>query len=229
AIGIAAPRTARSRRSSSPSPSAKCSLTMAPCRSRNSASTACWAARSATSSAAIRSKASAVTGPLGCALAQASGTSAWPRRAASAMKPEIGRFMPSMTSNSASPRVSPGQPSAATNSSQLAAPGTKLFDSWWNPPIAIFAMAAAAALKTGQPVQRRLQAAALVDKGLAPLAIVLDHRRIGLGEEVGLRQLGVDLGELALDAADILLQPRALLGEIDEPREIQEEGGRAGH
>ena len=62
--------TARSRRSSSPSPSSRCSVTMAPCRSRNRPSSGPAATRSSTSMAASRSKASSVTGPDGQALAQ---------------------------------------------------------------------------------------------------------------------------------------------------------------
>src|SRR6185295_9169140 len=86
---------------------------------------------------AMRSNASRVTGPEGCAEHQTRGLSAWPSARAWSTKPAIGRLTPFTASMSAAPRHSPGHASACTKSSKLARLAANVLVSCWTPPMAI--------------------------------------------------------------------------------------------
>src|ERR1043166_7132942 len=57
------------------------------------------------------------------------------------MNPAAGKLIPATASNRTSPRLRPGQPSAAMKSASRVGVGAKLLVSCWNPPTALRAMA----------------------------------------------------------------------------------------
>ena len=85
----------------------------------------------------MRSNASSVTRPDGCAAAQASGTSAWPARSAASMKWAIARLSPRKSERIASPSLAAGQGPAPLKSSHVVGRATNVLVSCMNPPIAM--------------------------------------------------------------------------------------------
>ncbi len=67
----------------------------------------------------MRSNACAVTGPAGCAMPHAVGTTLWPALRTSSTKPEMPMFNPSIVASMASPSLAPGQAPVRAKSSQV--------------------------------------------------------------------------------------------------------------
>ena len=60
-----------------------------------------------------------------------------------------------------------------------------------------------------QPRQSRLEAVAALDGLGAALALLFDHLRLGLGDELLVAELLVDLVDLDVFLGDLLFEPRA--------------------
>src|ERR1051326_5305354 len=58
-----------------------------------------------------------------------------------------------------------------------------------------------------------------------PLALLLDHLGLGLGEELPVAKLAIDLVEFAGDRLGLLLEPLPLLAEVDRVREVEKHRG----
>jgi hypothetical protein len=110
AIG-ASGSAARTRASRSPSPSADCSATIAPCRSSITASQPGVAATIASQIAAY---ASAATGPLGFAAADTGVTISAPSRTAASMNAAIAVRIPWFARYASSPQSGPLRPNAVS-------------------------------------------------------------------------------------------------------------------
>src|SRR5690606_41067558 len=78
-----------------------------------------------------------------------------------------------------------------------------------------------------QPRQRCLQLRLPRLGGRQLLALLLDHLGGGAGDEVGVAQLLVEMADVAVEGGDLLLQPGALGGEVDDPGQRQGGGGAA--
>src|SRR5690606_30503203 len=79
----------------------------------------------------------------------------------------------------------------------------------------------------GQPLQRLDDLQPALHRLLALLALTLDHLLGGAGDEVRLRQLGVDAGDVPVDLAEFLPEALALGVEVDDADERQAGDRRA--
>src|SRR5512143_4358885 len=85
----------------------------------------------------MRSNASRVTRPDGCAEHQVNGTSSWRNDRDSWTNPAAGRLMPCTAASNAGPRVKPGHASGASKSAMVAKTCENVFVSCWKPPTAM--------------------------------------------------------------------------------------------
>src|SRR5436309_1783706 len=87
----------------------------------------------------------------------------------------------------------------------------------------VFMAISPSASGSGEAAQRRLQLVArLLGLGLA-LALLLDHFRLGLGDELRVAELLRGLVDLAVEPRDLLGETGALLAEIHDVAERQQD------
>src|SRR5581483_5667520 len=79
-----------------------------------------------------------------------------------------------------------------------------------------------------QPIERLQDLRAAHQRFLALLLVGLDDLFIGVLEEFGIVELGIDPFDIGVDLGELLLQPRLLRREVDDPFE-RERGDLAAH